>query len=339
MSLLHFNDSQVPKVLAAALQHLPSRRNLPRAEPAIRRPVGELPAGAEVDSLTCFWSTTGFDIFDIFDSLGFAFTSVVDVRTWGSKIWQPGASCSLLHQVATSPARKPTSHTSGAIGSALRTPFCLARNDERTELHIVNAVTHFAHAMSVPNRRWPSGDAVIGDRFCHGNVMNWWEEGRWHEVSFNPTTLSSAACQRLLTADSCVAFRKNHLRCQFEFRGPCRKHGGTTYSSNPTAYGWVCCPGRQTFIDPKWARSSAGFYSRKPIPGLERFVLLWMAQAMLRFFATAKDVASLSLLVRRADLHTQQLLFGQPLVVGMQSISVFSIGSQTAKLLNYRAIQ
>lgn len=64
-----------------------------------------------------------------------------------------------------------------------------------------------------------------------------------------------------------------------------------------------------------------------------------MAQAILRFFATAKDVASLSLLVRRADLHTQQLLFGQPLVVGMQSISVFSIGSQTAKLLNYRAIQ
>ncbi|CAL1126124.1 unnamed protein product [Cladocopium goreaui] len=27
-------------------------------------------------------------------------------------------------------------------------------------------------------RRWPSGDAVIGDRFCHGNVMNWWEEGK-----------------------------------------------------------------------------------------------------------------------------------------------------------------
>ena len=87
---------------------------------------------------------------------------------------------------------------------------------EMIELRIV---TLFAQ-VSVPNRRWPSGDAVIGDRFCHGNVMNWWEEGRCHDVSFNPTTLSSAARQRLLTADSCVAFGKNYLRCQFEFRGP-----------------------------------------------------------------------------------------------------------------------
>ena len=62
-------------------------------------------------------------------------------------------------------------------------------------------------------------------------------------------------------------------------------------------------------------------------PGLERCVFLW-AQVILQFFA--KDVASLSLLVRRSELR-RQLLFCQP-VVGMQSMSVFSIGSQTNKL-------